>query len=558
VSGRRAIFSGILIVALLAALLRVLHVPYKPERVLAAIPAEATFVSLHRDLASECPRLVDNSVFQALLSASGASTQEVSALASNRASRTWLHRLAKDTTAIAYVPSLGPSRAPAWVFSSWVGNQSQKLRWKVFWFHPSLIRRMAEEYGRTIYTVRLRMANPRQQLSVALVEGVVVGCLSEDPVAARYLVQTFDRQYGRKSVLTEPAIQAASLRPSPDRPHQAWFRMSHTPLPPRNVPALLACQASIPDRNRMAFEIALPGALPRTTASSRGTAPALLLGEASDLVLTLPTAWLRSLLLDSPSVPPWMESLQPLIDAPPSNSMAFAAILNRNHCGRIRGPLGDSLTPFLKGLRVPTVMMGFQVPDAQDAARRVGQCLDRLNSRHGLGLIPHPVPASEGTITLIEESRKNLYGRFEPDERVAWVFRDGWLIFASNASVLKQRIANALPSGSAIRQANAWQAMMDPQTGIDASVWCSTPATSRLLKDAISAVTISLLFRNPEGTQQVRHRLDTARSWAERVQGIGEVHVAIRQSGGWIKAGITATGTPTNRQERAGQGSELQ
>lgn len=545
---KRVIFWSLLCTSALAFLARVLHVPYRPDLVLSAIPQEASFVTLHSKLARELPVLLDNRVATGAMAAAGVPVADLYSLCTNRASKAWLSKLAGDQTTVAYVPSLGPGRKPAWVFASWIGNQSQILRWKVTLFHPKDFRPVAMEYGRTIYNVRLRKQDPKRRLSVALVEGILVGALSEDPAAARYLVQTYDRQYGRTSfAATVQPLPFGSI-PSPTSPHRGWVRLSRLPLGRQDAGVILLCDARCPDTDHLELRVAAPGTLPDHTATpgSRAAAPlADLLGDSPDCALIWPANWLRALVSNAQPTPLWMETLEPLYGSDMTNALVFAAILNRSHCGRIRGPISDSLTPFLKGLRVPTLVLGIQAEDATDASRRLMQTLDSLNTRFGLGLIPHNIQAAGGSITLIEETRRNLYGRFEPDERVAWTFRDGWVILFSNAAVLKRRLAS--PPEETSTNPVPWEVL---NTKAEAMAWLNVNPTTRLLKDAFSAITLSLLFRNPEGTRETRARLDAAATWMARFESLGQASSVIRSTNGWITLELKASASPFSPQQQ--------
>ncbi len=536
--GKRLLFWCLACVAVGATFAWILYVPYKPERVLSAIPQESTFVSLHANLAGELPALLENRVVTGTLSAAGTSATELSGLVTNRDTRVWLQRLAGDKTAIAYVPSLGSTRKPAWVCASWIGNQSQILRWKVTLFHPRNFKPVAFEYGRTIYNVRMRLENPRQCVSVALLEGILVACLSEDPTAARYLVQTFDRQYGRRPFTPSTQALGTGSFPSSDRPHQGWLRLPGSPLPDQPANSTLLCDARCPDRDHLELRLAIPGSLPDASADTgNATARTLsaLLGNSPDCTWVMPASWLRAVIFNSQAMPLWVESLNPLMDSNRTNALAFAAILNREHCGRIRGPISDTLTPFLKGLRVPTLVFAIQATDSKEAASRIMKTLDRLNSRYGLGLIPHNLQTAAGGLTLIEETRRNLYGRFEPDERIAWTFRDGWLIVFSNAAVLKRRLAT--PADDASLSLPAWKTLLEPA---DSAAWFNIPRTTRLFKDAIAAITLSLVFRNPEGTRETRAKLDVAGQWMSRLADLGEAATTIRATNGWVMIELDA------------------
>lgn len=544
---KRAIFWSLVFASALAVLARILHVPYRPDLVLSAIPQDASFVTLHSRLARELPVLLENRVVTGAMASAGVPVADLHGLCTNRASKAWLTKLAGDQTTVAYVPSFGPSRRPAWVFASWIGNQSQILRWKVALFHPKDFRPVAVEYGRTIYNVRMRNQDPKRRLSVALVEGILVGCLSEDPAAARYLVQTFDRQYGRTSfAATVQALPFGSI-PSPDSPHRGWLRLSRLPLGRQDTGVTLLCDARCPDTDHLELRLAAPGALPDHAANfgSGAAAPlANLLGDAPDCALVMPVSWLKTLVSNAQPTPLWIEALEPMYGSDVTNALAFAAILDRSHCGRIRGPISDSLTPFLKGLRVPTLVLGIQAKDETDASRRLMQTLDTLNTRFGIGLIPHNIQAPGGNITLIEETRKNLYGRFEPDERVAWMFRDGWVFLFSNAAVLKRRLAS--PSGANSADPDPWEVL---NTKADAMAWLNVNHTSRLFKDAFSAITLSLLFRNPDGTRETRARLDAAGTWMERLGSLGQASGVIRSTNGWVTLELKASAAPSSPPE---------
>jgi hypothetical protein len=545
---RRIVFWSILSAAMVAGCWWVLYIPYKPDSVLSAIPAEATVVSIHNNLSSELDPLLENHLVRNALVSAGVKDTDLSSLLSNKTTRAWINRLAGDRTVIAYVPALGYQQKPAWVFATWIGNHSQRFRWKIFWFRPKTIRQSATEYGRIVYEVRTRLSNPKEKLSLSLTEGVLVGCLSEDPAAARYLVQTFDHQYGRASIVSDGTLSSASLLASSGTPHRGWIRTPRRWIPFHEGSPLIAYTASVKDNSRLELSLAASGDLPLAGDMAQNTTLAPLLqtlGTSPDAALVMPISWIKALMPDPQTLPLWVEIIQPLVETNATPSLGFISILNRDHGGRIRGPLGSSLTPFLKGLRVPSLILGIQVSDEQDAARRIALILDQLNSRYGLGLIPHPIQTPDGAITLIEESRKNLYGKFEPDERIAWTHKQGWMFLASNAAILKRLMANAsLPAGKSLADARpskpayAYAPWMTSKTPTGASLWIDTESTGKLIKDAISAVTISLMVRNADGTQETRRKLEVARQWMEKLQGINEITITTRSTNGVVNVDL--------------------
>lgn len=533
---RRLLFWSILSASLLTGGWWVLHTPYRPDSVLTAIPAEATFVSIHDNLAAGLPALMENHLLRSTLISAGVKETDIDDLTSNKSTREWLTRLAGDRTVIAYVPSLGYQQKPAWVFASWIGNQSQKLRWKLFWFRPKTIRQSATEYGRIVYNVKLRLPTPRQRLSVSLTEGVLVGCVSEDPTAARYLVQNFDRQYRRQSIISDGTFSAAT-KMIPSSPHWGWIKMRHDR-------PLIAYTVNTQNKSKVEVSMATQGILPpadNLTTNETITPLLQTLGNSPDGAIFIPIAWIRTLMPNTQTIPLWADSLQPLWETNRAPSLAFVGILDRAHSGRIRGPLGASLTPFIKGLRVPTLILGLQIANKDEASQKIGRILEQLNSRYNLGLNSKAIQTPDGTVNLIEETRKNLYRKFEPDERVAWTYKQGWMLIASNAGILKRLMAVS-PQTTPDCSYAPWTTANQP---VEASLWIDASATSRLFKDAISVVTIALMASNSESTKETRQKLEVARQWLEKTQNISDISIFSRSSNSVVRLDLSlgATGT---------------
>jgi hypothetical protein len=528
-------FWIILATALLTGTWWVLYVPYKPDSILMAIPSDATFVSVHKHLATELDPLLGNQVVRSALVSAGVKESDLDEFATNRVAHAWINRLASDQTVVAYVPALGYQRKPAWICASWIGNESQKFRWKLFWFRPKMIQQTATEYGRNIYSVRMRLSDPNQRLSVALTEGVLVGCLSEDPTAARYLVQSFDRQYGRTSIVSDGTLAKATALLPPHPPHWGWIRTPRAILPPRDIRSLLVYGVNTVTPSNLSLSLALNRALPLAPdlADNPGIAPLLqTLGTSPDFTLIMPLIWMQALLHDQQALPLWVNSVLPLVGTNPASSLAFISILNHDHSGRIRGPLGNTMAQLTKGLRVPTLLLGMQVDSEEEVDRRISTTLDQINSRYGSSLLSHPTRTPNGVVTLIEESRKGLYKKFEPDERVAWTYHHGWMFLASNAGVLKRLTGTAPTLGSSPAQVPAYTPWVTQKTPAEASFWVDAVATARLINNAASAATLALMISDSESAQATRQNLETLRGWVEKIQTFRDITATAHATNG--------------------------
>ena len=174
----------------------------------------------------------------------------------------------------------------------------------------------------------------------------------------------------------------------------------------------------------------------------------------------------------------------------------------------------------MRGLRVPTLLLATPVRDERDAAARVAAALDTLNRRYSLGLIPHPFQQGPYTVTVVEDTRKSFYGRFELDERVAVAVIDGWLILSSNAGALKKLIARQSAFNAPSVAPPAWRSNLEarPASGY---VWANLKPLNKTLKEALAATTLALLVRDPQGTLQIRQNMAVAKAWLDGLRPFG-------------------------------------
>jgi len=93
-----------------------LTIPRDVSRLYRAIPANASFVSVHSRTADRWKDLSGNPLILSLLSSVGVKQDALAKQLEDPNTLQWLKRLASDEVVVAYVPSLGHSGAPAWVW----------------------------------------------------------------------------------------------------------------------------------------------------------------------------------------------------------------------------------------------------------------------------------------------------------------------------------------------------------------------------------------------------------------------------------------------------------
>ena len=521
------------------------YVPYRPNAVFGAIPAGATFVTVHRNLAGELDSLIRNPATHGLLKATGVREEDLNGLTSNRETQAWVRRLAFDQTVVAYVPALGNQQKPAWVFASWIGSQSQQLRWKLPWLHSSDLRPMQLDHGRTIWLSRARMSDPSQHLSLALAEGLLLGCVSTDPAGVRWLLETADGSPSRPSVLTVGKLADAQALAPTNRPHWGWLQSTLGAEETSFVPALSTFGASIATNGLLDLSFAanqpLPGATPLATQADFATVGDLL-GSTPDLVAVLPLAWARPLFLRSTS-PLWAEALVQLTethDTPP-DALSFLAVLNREHSGRIRGALGKSIAALVsKGLRVPTLVVGVEVSGADEANARVNRMVDVLNTRYGLDLVVRPLTGDPCPMALIADTRRSFYGKFEADECIAYTVRDHWLIFGSNAATLRG-LLNGLPATPGNAPQVLWRQRCSSQA--PAYAWVNLHDCGRTLKDVLAVTQLALAVNDTQDSAGISSTLASAKAWVDGIQSLNEAAAWMSSTGGVARLDL-AVGPP--------------
>ncbi len=541
-TARRVLFWSLLVVAVVAFLVWLVYIPYRPERVFETIPASATWVSVNPNLADEWPALSRNPTITNLLVAAGVKPEDVGKLGSDPVLLKWIRKLASRDAVIAYVPALGYQNQPAWVFATWIGSQSVTLRMKLPFLRSSSLRPVPVEHGRTVYIARTRFAQANQKLSLALADGVLVGCISVDPIGVRWLLETGDRYPWKPSLQSSGQHrQARTLLTGSPPPHWGWFS-----LPPATDPGMAAYTLDLDSDRRV--EVRMVTTTPLPGAGGVLSAPSLaplteLLGDSPDMLAVLPVASIAPLVLRS-DAPLWTETARTLLASGnlPSNAVAMAAILDQQHCSRIRGPLGPTLGQLMKGLKVPTLILGYEVGSPDEADARMGRALDQINVRYNAGLIQHPVPAGSRTLTLIEETRSGFYSKFEPDERVAYVVCDGWMFLCSNVAVLKKLLAAGDNRGDEPAGPAAWlaSATRSPST---AAAWIDLNAGAKTVKDLAGAAQLIALMVNAKDSVQLRKTLSGWRQAADLLKPFEVAEASVTCSNGLTRLTVVLGGT---------------
>ena len=519
---KRVAFWILLTLSVAATVWWILYVPYRPERLFAAIPANATVVSVNQNLAGEWDSLRNNPLLRDVVCAAGMTEEDLSKITTNETVREWVTRLASDRTVLAYAPSLGAQAKPGLVAASWIGGQSRRLRWQMAWIKSRDFQPVVLDGGRqTIWLTRVKIGNTNLNLSLALSEGMVLGCLSEDPTGVRVLLEAAESYPNRMTLaMTGRPAQARTMMPGMHR-NWGWFSLGDD---------VAAYDFSLTDSH---LEINMAGALHLPPAPKLNDRPGMkkatgLLGATSDLVAILPLSWVNTFTRGDSSCL-WLNALRQLADTngTPDHALAFIALLDQNHNTRLRGPFGATLRALIKGVKTPTLLIGVQVGNKDEAGSRINRILAQLNSQYNMGLVARRAEAGD-SVTLIEESGKNFYSSFEPGERIAYAMLDDWLLLASNASGL-EKVMHASCEGLP-----AWgtPAQAEP-SGI---IWVNLDNIGRTVKTTANVLKLASLLNTTPGMVRARDTLAQTETIAQVLHAFSQAHATASVSGGVFRA----------------------
>ena len=540
---RRRVFRALLTAFVILFLGWMAYEPYDPDRAFETIPATATLVSVHRGLAAEWPALVRNPAITNLLGAAGVKPDDVAKLATDPETLSWIRQLTAHETVFAYVPLLGYQNRSGWVFASRIGGgESLKLRLQLIFARSSDFLPFRVEGGRTVYLTSAKFSQPGQRLSLALVDGYLVGCVSLYPLGARALLETGDRYPWKPSLKTSGQLaRARALLPGELPAHWGWLILPGVGVSDGAVPDMLAYTLDLAGDRHIALHAVASSALPGAaeSLSAARLAPATrLLGDSPDLIAVLPLASVSSLLLGS-DAPLWTEPVRSLLATTNvhSGTLAVVALLNPAHSSRIRGPLGATLGALTKGIKVPTLVLGFQTASGEETDARLDAALNQLNARYGSSLTRSPALGDDGAVTVIQEMKSGFYSQFEPEERIACTLSDGWLFICSNATILKKRLAARAPTDTPAAAAPDWAlAAVRPPSA--AAAWLNLKAAGKSIRDAAAAATLVAIATEGQKTDP-----NSQSDWRSTI-------TLCRQAGEWLQtfeqgtiAAATSNGT---------------
>ncbi|HMP35285.1 MAG TPA: hypothetical protein PKC67_13160 [Kiritimatiellia bacterium] len=519
--GRSWLFWVLLLIFAAGSVWWTLVIPRDTARLLQAIPGQAMVVSWHSDLAGRWPAIAEHPLTATVVGALQADQEAWTDLRQDPGFLATLDLIGRDDLVLAYVPHLGLYSERAWVFAGWIGGRSQRLRWSQSFLDIPGLSRMESIGGWPVWTWVTRGEQGTFRVTLALVEGMILGCTARDPMAIEMVIDAYNGLFPSIAYRKDLQDWNALLRRS-SAADRFWVAGDTRSGIDRSF-----TEVDISDAQTLAaavrfFPPAEVGSLPAVLdaeplAGLWGDAALATAAVGVDAVVELmhgaPETWSKALVKD-------------VIVATRAEAVALA-VFGGDYSGRF------------KGIKVPTLMAALQRDEGGDVPALVTPVLDRWNARTQWGLVLVPLAVGTTTVWRIEATAGSMYAAFGPSEQVAITAVGDWLVVSSNLRGL-DALVRARDVGAIGGVTPLWSRSLDRAAGTEAVGYLGIDLVRghEALRLAITAYALKLLFEDASGTRAERQRLNEAKAWLETLATLEQVQATVTADGPYLRVDI--------------------
>ncbi|NCC51082.1 MAG: hypothetical protein EOM20_07695 [Spartobacteria bacterium] len=469
-------------------------VPDHPHSLYAAIPVEAEYISVSRDVAARWDTFLQNPLTRSLVISLGAAPEELDDLSQDPDLRFWMQKLFSDEVVVANVPAHAFGQDDTWIITTWLGGRSLRYRWLMPWIKDRRLTRIGQHEGHALWRYDTRKWDFPYPLYFAFVEGGMIGCMSPHASTIQYVLDTYD---GRTSFGVKPFV--AWMKAPSDELDRGWIRLP----PDADWPA---CTYALSDigSNTISGSVGIeaPWLKPGVTLSALNTNTlGRLLGDLPMAAVVFPldmshTEWMNILPVETRKV--LLE-----LTAATQPRVVVAALMGDEYSGRF------------KGLKLPGVVLGIQMQQPGPALKNAQDAIDRLNAAYKWGLIAGRYPVGEHAIYVIESTGDTAYALFNASECMAFAVVDDWFLLAGSSETLRRLVARYQQPAALIEaRAGRWGRAFDPELCAGFG-WLDLLSGGKAIRNAIAAWSLKLMFEDAGNSQRQRQQLNEIRAWLE-------------------------------------------
>lgn len=483
---------------------RVVYFPYDRELLYRAIPQDAAFISEHQKLGERWETLAENPFTKSLLVSLGVKPEQVEKTVKDPGIELLLSKFAKDNTIVAYAPSYGRSGRPAWVLASWAGMHGQFARWG--WYSSALtgFSPLHLDGGRGGWYMPLDEGGDGRILSLAVADGVLLACVSEDTDGVKYLIDRVERRSQMSKALENRMLVEQAADGIMDR---GWYRTgirngSHQPV-------LLGYSLSEHSASRTAGRIEVNTGIPAGALTNSADADSLakLLGANASAVVMVPYSYMDKLLL-AESGPDWLKMAgRGLKAAALEDGTSFACLLKDEYSSKIMM------------VKVPGFLVGTKIKDKDLSLAVVAGMIERMNVKYRWSFSPRKEEINGTTVMVLDGTAGGISALLKTEDHYAIFVYDGWLVFSSGFDSAK-KLLSAGKEGTA-----PWRSGYDVRKS-SAYAWVDLAAANQAMKTLHS---LSLLL-NSGGGGSMKDSLAAGRSWIDSMRTLGACNLWLDQN----------------------------
>lgn len=523
---RPILFWPLAVAAGLAALWWALHVPYRPSRLYAVIPVQATYISAHRNLAARWDAVSANPLTQAFFASANMREKDWQGLNRDPQFRDWLNRLAADEFVMAYVPHLAQGEG-GWVFASWLGGRSQRLRIALQASEIPGITYVGKRRGWPVWVATPKLFRGGEVLAFSLVEGMLVASYARNIEGINTVLACVDGRYPSLR-LREGALACAST----DEADRGWWRIAEAGSGRVDAAGGRFAISSF-ESNRIGGRVSVPFAWLENEARLPSAAPESIAAWQADLpsaVALLPAAAAQRW-IGGAGTGALMNALSGLIRA-----QAAGPLIASLYTGDYRG------TMF--GLRLPALFVGATSAHSASLPDDIANGMARINAARGWDLAAASATTGVAKAWTIASGNPDvLYRMSLPGDQVCFAAGDDWVMGVSCFNALTNVLRDAvLREGRPNRLQQASRSAA--QHGATAYAWLDLPGCGPALKTAAGGYTLRLKGVNTRSSHALRRQVDQALAWVLNLQRLGQVEIWAKPDGAATEFGFATTPSP--------------